>query len=83
MTKAVVLAAGIGSRMARGEDDSPKTLLKIGNERIIDRILRCLAAERVTNVKIVVDHSINQVISKIISKIIQNSKEYYSLDEKH
>lgn len=56
MTKAVVLAAGIGSRLGRGENDQPKTLLKVGNVRIIDRILRCLAVEGVTSVKIVVGY---------------------------
>jgi choline kinase len=68
MTKAVVLAAGIGSRMSRGENDQPKILLKIGNVRIIDRVLRGLAAERVTNVKIVVGYRAELIMDYVSRK---------------
>ena len=68
MTKAIVLAAGIGSRMGRMENDQPKTLFKIGSMRIIDRILGSLAAERVTSVKIVVGHRAESIMDYVSRK---------------
>lgn len=62
---AIVLAAGIGSRMGARTKGMPKTLLKIGNDLIIDRILKSLSANGVSSVRVVVGHKAESVIEYI------------------
>ena len=64
-TSAIVLAAGIGSRMGTRTRGLPKTLLKIGNDCIIDRILRSLSANGVSSVRVVVGHKAESVIGYV------------------
>ena len=41
--KAVILAAGRGSRLGKYTDDKPKCLIEIGGETLLDRELRLLS----------------------------------------
>jgi len=53
MMKAVILAAGYGNRMRPLTDNCHKTLLKIGDRTIIERIVDGLVANQVTDITIV------------------------------
>lgn len=51
--KAIILAAGFGSRLAPVTLDTPKSLVKVNGERIIDTLLDALTAKGITNITIV------------------------------
>ena len=51
--KAVILAAGFGSRLAPVTLDTPKPLVKVNGIRIIDTLLDALIAKGITNITIV------------------------------
>ena len=51
--KAIILAAGFGSRLAPVTLDTPKPLVKIGGVRIIDTLLDALVDKGITNITIV------------------------------
>ena len=51
--KAIILAAGFGSRLAPVTLDTPKPLVKVHGERIIDSLLDALMAKGITNIVIV------------------------------
>ena len=51
--KAIILAAGFGSRMAPVTLDTPKPLVKVNGVRIIDTLLDSLVAKGITNIIIV------------------------------
>ena len=51
--KAIILAAGFGSRLAPVTLDTPKPLVKVNGVRIIDTLLDALYAKGITNITIV------------------------------
>ena len=51
--KAIILAAGFGSRLAPVTLDTPKPLVKVNGVRIIDTLLDALIAKGITNITIV------------------------------
>lgn len=51
--KAIILAAGFGSRLAPVTLDTPKPLIKVNGVRIIDTLLDALYAKGITNIIIV------------------------------
>lgn len=51
--KAIILTAGLGNRMRPLTDTIHKTLLKIGDETIIERIIKGLLANRIKDIVIV------------------------------
>ena len=51
--RAVILAAGFGSRLAPVTLDTPKPLVKVNGVRIIDTLLDALTAKGITNIVIV------------------------------
>lgn len=58
--KAIVIAAGFGSRMAPVTLDTPKPLVKVNGVRIIDTLLDVLIAKGITNITIVVGYKKEQ-----------------------
>ncbi len=74
--KAVVIAAGFGSRMAPVTLDTPKPLVKVNGVRIIDTLLDALYAKDITNITIVVGYKkeqFSQLLEKYPSlKFIEN-----------
>lgn len=50
---AIILAAGSGSRLRPYTDDRPKSLVELAGETLIDRQLRVLASQGVTDVTVV------------------------------
>ena len=58
--KAIIIAAGFGSRMAPVTLDTPKPLVKVNGVRIIDTLLDALYAKDITNITIVVGYKKEQ-----------------------
>lgn len=58
--KAIILAAGFGSRLAPVTLDTPKPLVKINGVRIIDTLLDALVAKGIDNITIVVGYKKEQ-----------------------
>lgn len=58
--KAIVIAAGFGSRMAPVTLDTPKPLVKVNGVRIIDTLLDALLAQGIDNITIVVGYKKEQ-----------------------
>lgn len=65
--KAIVIAAGFGSRMAPVTLDTPKPLVKVNGVRIIDTLLDALIAKDITNITIVVGYKKEQ-FSELLEK---------------
>ena len=58
--KAIIIAAGFGSRMAPVTLDTPKPLVKVNGVRIIDTLLDALYAKDITNITIVIGYKKEQ-----------------------
>src|SRR5262245_44947698 len=65
--KAIILAAGYGNRMRPLTDDTHKTLLKIGGQTLIGRILEGLRAHAVTDIVVVTGHLADQLEGALAS----------------
>ena len=63
--KAIILAAGYGNRMRPLTDDTHKTLLRIGGQTLIGRILDGLRAHAVTDIVVVTGHLADQLESAL------------------
>lgn len=59
--KAVILAAGVGSRIRPLTDKTPKPLLKIGNKEILGRMLDCIIENKIKNVAIITGYKEDQI----------------------
>lgn len=74
--KAIIIAAGFGSRMAPVTLDTPKPLVKVNGVRIIDTLLDALYAKDIKNITIVVGYKkeqFNQLLEKYPTlKFIEN-----------
>lgn len=58
--KAIIIAAGFGSRMVPVTLDIPKPLVKVNGVRIIDTLLDALIAKGITNITVVVGYKKEQ-----------------------
>ena len=56
MTKAIIIAAGLGSRLRPYTNNIPKILLKIKNKTILDRHLQIFKSLNVKNINMVVGY---------------------------
>ena len=63
--RAVVLAAGRGSRLHALTGDAPKCLTEIGGEPILERTLNALASEGITEAVVVIGYMGNMVRDRI------------------
>lgn len=54
--RAVILAAGRGSRLHAVTSETPKCLVEIGGEILLERSLRVLASQRITEVVVVIGY---------------------------
>jgi choline kinase len=69
--KAVILAAGIASRLRPLTDNTPKCLLKVGNKTILEHTLENLIANNISDIIIVTGYLENQVKSFVKEKFPQ------------
>ncbi len=79
--KAIILCAGYGNRMSPLTNDTHKTLLKIGSETIIDRILNSLKHNNILKIVIVTGYldeqlkrHINENHKNLIVEYIHNDR---------
>lgn len=68
ITKAFVLAAGLGSRMRPMTDNCPKPLLYVGERTMLDRTLDALAAAGVTDVVVNVHYLGDMIVDHLKSR---------------
>ena len=66
--KALILAAGIGSRLKYKTKNKPKALVKVNNREILDYQLSTLKKFKIKNVGIVVGYKSNKIINFIKKK---------------
>lgn len=59
--KAIILAAGLGSRLGAKSNGRPKALIKVGGKTLIEHQLEALASEGVGPVVVVVGHGADRV----------------------
>jgi NDP-sugar pyrophosphorylase family protein len=59
--KAIILAAGYGSRLRPLTDSMPKTMVPVAGERIIDRIIGALQLASVAEVVVVLGYRGNEL----------------------
>jgi choline kinase len=71
--RAIILAAGLGSRLGSKANGQPKALLRIGDRTIIEHQLEMLSSEGVGQVIVVVGHREDEV-----RKVLGESVEYVS-----
>ena len=60
--KAIVLAAGLGTRLRPLTDDRPKALVEVGGQTMLERVLRRLGQFGVTQVIVNVHHHAHRVV---------------------
>lgn len=75
--KAVIIAAGFGSRLAPVSLDTPKPLVKVNGKRIIDTLIDALLEQDITNITVVVGYKkeqFQQLLEKYpMIKFIENN----------
>ncbi len=74
--KAVILAAGVSSRLRPLTNDTPKCLIKVGNKTILERTLNNLTANDIKDIIIVTGYLENQIRDYISKKYPQLSVQY-------
>jgi len=70
--KAIILTAGIGNRMRPLTDTTHKTLLKIGNETILERIINGLIANNVHDIVLVTGYDAESLKEYLFDKYSKN-----------
>lgn len=68
--KAIILAAGQGSRMGELTKSLPKPLMKFGEKTIISRLVNQLISRKITNIDIVVGYLYKEIINEINSNFL-------------
>ncbi|PKN20537.1 MAG: class I and II aminotransferase [Deltaproteobacteria bacterium HGW-Deltaproteobacteria-6] len=66
--KAVILAAGLGNRMRPLTDTVHKTLLKVGNESIIERIINGLKANGIKDIVVVTGYLADELKQYLLDR---------------
>ena len=66
--KAMVLAAGVGSRLRPLTDEIPKALLDVGGAPMIERVIRYLKSAGVTEVVVNLFHLGDRIVGFLASK---------------
>jgi choline kinase len=66
--KAIIMAAGIGSRLKKQLGDQPKCCTEIGGEALIERMLRLLAEKGIGDVALVLGYHSEVVIARLRGK---------------
>jgi MurNAc alpha-1-phosphate uridylyltransferase len=81
MTQAVILAAGMGSRLKSFTQNKPKALMPIAGESAIVRIIRKLVASGIHDIAINLHHHANQIQQTLGHGGRFNARLYYSYED--
>jgi len=82
ISRAIVLAAGMGSRLKPLTNDRPKCLTDVNGTTILEQTLRCLARAEIEDVVIVVGH-LGQVIVDTIGRRYAGLRVSYRWNESY
>ena len=78
--KAVILAAGQGTRIRSVHGEHPKCLIEIDNSTILDHQLDALYKVGITDVAIVVGYEKEQIINHVMSRKLSNSQRIHFIE---
>ena len=70
--KAIIMAAGIGSRLSEINDDKPKCLIKAGGQPLIKRIVRQLHQRNINDITVITGYK-----SHLIEKELGTDVQYF------
>lgn len=79
---AVILAAGIGSRLAPLSDDCPKSLLKVGGSLILERMIRNCLSCGISQFVLVLGHRAEQ-IRQFVDKTFRGIRVTYVMNDRY
>jgi choline kinase len=86
VNKAIILAAGVGSRLRPLTDDLPKCLLEVGGQTLIDHQLQTLARVGVTDVIVVIGYRGDRIrqhlgdrVRYVVNELYERTNSLYSL----
>ena len=80
--KAIILAAGVGSRIRPMTDDCPKTLLKIGEVTILERMLTNIQACGINDVIFVLGY-LQEKIEAFVKDTFPNLKTHFIVNDRY
>jgi len=75
--QAIILAAGIGSRLGKYTEEQTKCMLKVNDERLIDRMLNSLIENGVKNINIVVGYKADSLTQYINDNFKELDVNFY------
>ena len=79
---AVILAAGIGSRLSPMTDDCPKSLLSVGGSVILERIIRNCLSCGISQFVLVLGHRADQV-KQFVDKTFRGIRVTYVINDRY
>ena len=79
--RAVILAAGFGSRLREADDSRPKPLREVGSVPLLVRVLRGLAASGIEEAQIVLGYQADQIRDALESQPGLGLRLSYVLNE--
>ena len=71
--KAMVFAAGLGTRLRPLTNDRPKALVEVGGKTMLERVITHLAYCGVTDITVNIHHFGEKIIEFLEEKTIQNN----------
>jgi choline kinase len=78
--KAVILAAGRGTRIRSVQGDSPKCLIEVDDRTILDHQLQALGMAGINDVAIVVGYEKEQIIDHIASRVLTPEQNVHFIE---
>lgn len=79
---AVILAAGIGSRLSPLSDDCPKSLLRVGGSAILERMIRNCLSCGISQFVLVLGHRADQ-IKQFVDKTFRGIRVTYVINDRY
>jgi len=78
--KAVILAAGQGTRIRSVHGEHPKCLIEVDNTTILDHQLDALSRAGINDVAIVVGYEKEQIINRVMSRTLSQSQRVHFIE---
>ncbi len=80
VSRAVILAAGLGTRLKTYTEHKPKALMSVADELAIIRVIRQLVAQGIHDIAINVHHFAEQIQTSLGNGAHLNANLYYSVE---
>lgn len=75
--RALILAAGLGSRLQHLTKDKPKCMISVNNEKLIDRLIRTLINNNITTIGVATGYLSNYLQLYLVEKYQQVNFEFF------